>query len=344
MALSETYESYGLTPQQIISCYADDQWEKFIEEWMYGFDPPYTHVARLSGPGDMGRDVVGYLGEPSSNCEWDNYQCKHYGRPLSATRIWVELAKLCYYTHLQAYTIPRKYRFVAPREVSPALIQLFLKPNELRSQLIANWQRYCESKIISEKVPLKGALLKHVNDFDFSIVWYVPLAEVILQHRRTQYWSLRFKRTVPSRPSVEGAPDEPQTYEARYVRQLLDAYGDVKKETFSHHKDIEPHHQYREHFRRSREKFFQAEQLNRFSRDNFPPGAFESLKQEVYDGVVDTSEREYLNGFSRVLATTDRATSIALSQNELAAHAQSGDKIGICHHLANEDRLMWVKK
>jgi hypothetical protein len=84
--------------------------------------------------------------------------------------------------------------------------------------------------------------------------------------------------------------------------------------------------------------------LNRFSRDHYPPGAFEDLKQQVFDGVVDTCEKLFSHGFERVCATTDCAANLALGNSDLAPHASVGDKKGICHHLANEDKLDWIKK
>ena len=69
------------------------------------------------------------------NGPWDNFQCKHYDHPLAPSDIWLELGKLCYFTHLGEYSIPRQYYFVAPRGVGTKLLrapgksQMHLRPN-----------------------------------------------------------------------------------------------------------------------------------------------------------------------------------------------------------------------
>ena len=65
-----------------LSLYDSSQWEEFITEWMEGFEPRYHHAERLAGPGDKGRDIVGYHSAPGPKATWDNYQCKHYAAPL----------------------------------------------------------------------------------------------------------------------------------------------------------------------------------------------------------------------------------------------------------------------
>jgi hypothetical protein len=106
----------GITPWKVIQMYSPDEWEEFTEEWSKGFDPPYHQVVRLGGAGDKGRDVVGYTGPPQDGrTKWDSYQCKHYDHPLRPTDIYCELGKLCVYTHRGDFSIPRKYRFVAPK-------------------------------------------------------------------------------------------------------------------------------------------------------------------------------------------------------------------------------------
>ena len=44
----------------------------------------------------------------------------------------------------------------------------------------------------------------------------------------------------------------------------------------------------KDHFRRQREAFYEAESLRVFARDSVPPGTFESLLDDIHDGVIDT--------------------------------------------------------
>jgi hypothetical protein len=127
------------------------------------------------------------------------------------------------------------------------------------------------------------------------------------------------------------------------VQQLLDAYGDAEKRTIPNLNELEKMPRYHEHLKRSRQWFFQAEALDRFSRDNYPNGEFEKIKKQILDGVIDTAEGNHEHGFACVCAATDRAADLVLGNCELASFAEVGDKKGVCHHLANEDKLKWVR-
>jgi hypothetical protein len=117
----------GLTPWKLIQTYSPAEWEDFIVEWSEGFTPAYFQVVKLGGAGDKGRDVIGYLGDPQTACEWDSYQCKHYDHALMPSEIYGELGKLCVFTHRGDFSVPRRYRFVAPCGVGTSLHDLLKK-------------------------------------------------------------------------------------------------------------------------------------------------------------------------------------------------------------------------
>jgi hypothetical protein len=222
------------------------------------------------------------------------------------------------------------------------LKDLLKKPDQLRDALKRNWQKHCEKAITkTELVQLQGGLLDYVGRFDFTIVGYETLQEVLVQHSRTPFWSQRFQLALPARPAPENPPDTPQPSEARYVQQLLIAYSDSEArqiEALDHLKLFPAHH---EHFQRSRRWFYAAESLHRFTRDQLRPGAFDRFKQQIYDGVVDTAQSQHSNALERLKATTSKASSLQLAQDEIARIAEVGDKQGACHHLANENKLTW---
>jgi hypothetical protein len=287
--------------------------------------------------------VVGFVDPPGGAAAWDNFQCKHYSSPLTPGDVWVELGKLCYYTFTADYSVPRHYRFVAPHDVGPRLRDLLMKPDDLKKGLISNWPGHCEPHITDVmQIPLDGKLLDYVKAFDFSIVGYAPLLEVVEQHMQTPFGPTRFQLRLPPRPDAPLPPDDLQPGEIRYVEKLLDAYSEAEQRPFAQANEIEQFPKYNRHLKRSRQWFFQAEALNRFSRDHCPLDEFDRLKQQVHDGVVDVVERVYAHGFERVCATTDRAADLVLGNSTLAPVTTVGDKKGICHHLANEDKLDWV--
>jgi hypothetical protein len=98
-----------------------------------------------------------------------------------------------------------------------------------------------------------------------------------------------------------------------------------------------------EHYLRQREAFYSAEALRVFARDSVPEGTFTALQEEVFDGVVETSDRPYNDGFERLSGVLTVAGSLHLTANALIAITEQRDRKGICNQLANEDRLIWVR-
>jgi hypothetical protein len=89
--------------------------------------------------------------------------------------------------------------------------------------------------------------------------------------------------------------------------------------------------------------FYHAESLRVFARDSVPPGTFESFQEEIYTGVVDTHDATFPDGYARAVAVTKAARQMQITSNALITRAKLQDRDGICHQLANEDRLRWTK-
>jgi hypothetical protein len=94
---------------------------------------------------------------------------------------------------------------------------------------------------------------------------------------------------------------------------------------------------------RQREAFYQAEALRVFVRDKVEPGTFERLQDEIYAGVIDTNDEDHDDGYKRVVAVTKAAQDITMTANPIAPIAQTQDRRGICHQLANDDKLTWTR-
>lgn len=80
-----------------------------------------------------------------------------------------------------------------------------------------------------------------------------------------------------------------------------------------------------------------------FARDTVPAGTFESLQEDIYTGVIDTHVATHADGYVRVCAVTKAARDLQITSNVLIMRAKPQDRDGICHQLANEDRLQWTK-
>lgn len=86
---------------------------------------------------------------------------------------------------------------------------------------------HCKSGITSTKeIELSGELQSCVDAFDFTSFSSKSHVELIEAHSHTGFHTVRFGGGLPARPNPEAPPPVPAAPESRYIRQLLDAYGD----------------------------------------------------------------------------------------------------------------------
>lgn len=325
-----------------IRLFSDSQWEEFVLEWGDSLRQTYSRVDRCGGAGDRGRDIIAIVNDHESL--WDNYQCKHYGAPLAPSDIWIEIGKLVYYTQAGVFTVPRRYYFVAPLGIGTKLSNLLKRPVELRAGLIDNWDHYCRNDITTTAaITLTRPLRAYVDTFDFSIFDSVPPLRLIDQHATTRWYVARFGGGLPPRPLADTPPAEPAPQEAVYVRQLFNAYADRLKQPVAVINDIAAHTDLREHFGDSRIEFFSAESLRSFSRDTLPPGEFEKLQDEIHSGVKDQVRADHDDGYRRVVAVVATARALQLTDHPLISCLSTRDRGGVCHQLANDNRVRWTK-
>lgn len=334
----------AILPIERIKLYSDKQWEEFTLEWADGLRSRYAIVERCGGAGDMGRDIIAYPGKQNPDI-WDNYQCKHYDHPLYPSDIWLELGKLVYHSFCGEFTLPREYFFIAPRGVGTTLSRLLKKPDQLREQLIENWDSHCRHKITkADEIPLEGELLEHLSSLDFSIFSHIPPLRLIDQHRMTSYHVARFGGGLPDRPDTPPPPAAPTSTELTYLRKLFDAYADHLKRDVHARLDIEQEEDLCEHYSDSRIEFYSAEALRSFSRDTLPEGSYERLQEDVYEGIRDVLRGNYADGYRRLLAVVTTAKALPLNAHALVHRLYTKDRGGICHQLANErGNVKWVR-
>jgi hypothetical protein len=329
-------------PIERLRIFSASQWEDFVLEWADSLRDQYGTVERCGGAGDMGRDIIAF--DKTDPAIWDNFQCKHYKAGLTPGDIWVELGKLVYYSFIKEYTYPRKYVFVAPQGAGTKLSNLLRKPDNLRSQLIENWDKHCKAGITSTaEIELDPDLRAYLDALDFSIFEAVPPLRIIDQHAKTRWYAARFGGGLPARPKLAPPPATITDDEVTYVRSLLDAYGDHLKCAVPTVADLDAHDDAREHFIDARLEFYSAEALKAFSRDILPPGAFEELQEELHGGIKDEMRGEHSDGFRRVLAVVKTAKLLPITDHALKERLSLIDKGGICHQLANNGKVRWVR-
>lgn len=313
-----------------------------MQEWADSLRTEYAEVERCGSAGDMGRDVIAICANPQDG--WDNYQCKHYKDPLTPSKAWIELGKLMYYTYINEYTYPRKYYFIAPQGVGTKLSNLFKNPATLRDGLFQHWDEHCKSKITTTRdVILDKELRDYITQADFSIFDKIPPLRIIEGHRKTPWFIARFGGGMPSRPPLSPPPMQPGPNEANYVQAILDAYCDYLGNVISWQELERTQGDLMAHYQDCRIEFSCAEALRAFSRDYLPPGEFERLQDEIFGGLGDELRTNHSHGYQRLVATVKTARLLQLSASALSGELTPRDRGGICHQLANDLKLRWVK-
>lgn len=341
---------YGkaIEPIKRLEIISEDDFEDLVREWATGYlEDKYEKVRKSSGAGDMGRDVVGYIKySQDDNVVWDNYQCKHYNTPLSPKTAILEIGKMLYYTFKKEFNVPKNYYFVSPKGSGPQLSKLIDKPTEFRKKIIKEWDKTCKDGITSkEEVLLEGEFRVYVENFDFSIIKDIDPQTLIDQHAKTRYHFYRFGGIIPSRPESFQPPEHIDSNEQVYIESLLKAYSDYHKESINNVIALNQYDSEYRHFIRQRKCFYEAESLKLFERDVLPEGinAFEELKEEVFEGIIDEVDSTHDNAFLKVKEVSKIARNLPVRAYPLESRVRGNDLNGICHHLVNDNKFKWVK-
>jgi hypothetical protein len=191
------------------------------------------------------------------------------------------------------------------------LERLLNDSEKLKTEARANWDVCCRAQITStEEIQLTGALANYFDKFDFAIFSSLSVLDLVKKHEKTGYHAVRFGGGLPPRPVSAGPPPVPASHESRYLRQLLDAYGDHENTTYLDASALSGKSHLQQDFLRQRERFITRKLCG--ARDTVPEGTSDALQDEVYHAVIDVSESSYSSGFLRMKATVAHATAVAL--------------------------------
>lgn len=336
---------------RILQIMSSSDWEDFTEEWLdyHKSQGSYHSVRKYRGPGDLGLDIVAFTSVAGFKAPWDSFQCKHYDHALQPGDIWSEVGKIIYHSFKktapfnQVCRVPRRHVFIAPFGVGIKFGRLLKDPDRFKEEVRKVWDTHCMPKIAAKlTAPLKGDLLAYFDAFDFSIFEDRTSVQLVADHAKTPFYAPRFGGGLPPRRSVAGPPEEPTKAESLYLKKILGAYEDHLGNKLSEAHDLEKHADLKGHYDRQRVLFYSAESLRNFARDRTPPMTFDSLQDDVYHGVIDVCEAAHSNGLERLRATVSKAASVDVAGNALVSVTRVTDKQGICHQLANDDRITWV--
>lgn len=321
-----------------VRAYDSTEWEIFISEWQKGLQG-YFAVKRLGGSGDHGRDVIGLCGPEACQGVWDNFQCKHYETPLATPKACEDAGKIIFHAFQKEFAPPRKCIFVAPRGPTTELRDMLLNPDKFREEILATWNtRVARHVVTGETYKLAGVLETYVQNYNFTSFGYATLDEILDDHRKTAYWASRFGGQLPPPPPGQ-TPDTIAATETVYVAKLLDVYAEITSEPISTAADLSSHPEWSEDLQRQRIRFYDAEAFMAHYRDQTEPGTIEDFADQIFDA-IEPSLGALGSGHVRLTAALTTAAQ-ATPASVLAPQAKVRVKQGVCHQLANADRVTW---
>ncbi|WP_370361456.1 ABC-three component system protein [Catenulispora sp. MAP12-49] len=331
------------TPRHYLHFYSDQEWEEFTVEWVRALGEPYVLVTRMGGAGDRGADVAACLTDQGTGGPWHCYQCKHYAEALRPADVWPEIAKIFLAKVQGTYELPAKYIFVAPK-IGPTLARLLVAPERLKSEFFKVWDKQDSPLGAEWDAADRVAVGLLARSTSFSIFKPVDMDLILQLHATTPHHARRFPTVLKTRPDVPTPPEEQAGNEAVYIQKLLTTYNQKHGLSLTTLAEAREHLKTKEHVARQRQAFFSAEALRVFARDSVPPGTYAAIEDDLFEAVIEVEERDYDTGFERLDAVLQAAANHAPNPgNILQPIVTVRDRKGLCHQLANEDRLTWCK-
>jgi hypothetical protein len=288
-------------------------------------------------------DVAAFKTKHGFEGAWDCFQGKHYAKELAPSDAYPEMLKVFLGVLSKQYILPDKYAFLAPKGCGTTLDRLLSKPTDLRNKFLEELdnKKGCAASLDDT---VRERVRELAKATDFSVFQSVQLADALETHRRTPYFVVRFGGPLPARPPIAPPPDALAAHEKRYVAQLAEVYGEQSPGEPLQQEALSSHPTHGDHFKRQRISFYSAEALYMHARDSVPEGTFEALQDDVHSGVVEVAEAPHATGMDRLREVLTAATQVQLDgHTALLSVARMDDRKGICHQLANENRLTWVK-
>lgn len=344
LTLNDIYGGPSITPLDRLVIIEDGKFEELTEVWAYEkIGQKYKEVKRFGGPGDKGRDIVGYY-EENYPYKIDIYQCKHYKDQLSFSGILKEFAKLCYYTFIKKYPIPQKYYLVSPRGCGTTLRTDYIdNPNNINKKLCDSIK---DEKIKVDKIQLSSitGFIHYVETFNFSITEEVTPLRLIEEFSKSKYYPYYFGGGLRNfNPGPPNKPDSIQKEEEIYINQLLEVYSELDGKNYSKVTEIDS--QYIEHFEMQRTFYYTIESFRRAVRDSLPSmELFDQIEDTINQGINDITTDPTINGFTRLKNSLERTILMNLDSCQLKNYLKPNDKKGVCHRLANANKVRWILK
>lgn len=152
------------------------------------------------------------------------------------------------------------------------------------------------------------------------------------------------------KPSPLTPPEYVDTHEVIYVKELYKVYSEKTGEKYIKPEDLQSNIAINKNFNRQRKCYYLAETIRRELRDTTlldEIDGFDILKDEIYEGIIETHDKDYDFAFDRLNTVIEHVTIVPLSQNLsdlLLNWIGPGEKKGVCHMLVNDKRISWFKE
>lgn len=361
-SLSVKLHSVRLTAKDVISHYSPGDWEELIERWVYkkyssnseseSVEAVEYQIEKFAGKNDRGVDIAVFKktddGKVGFQGEWYCFQAKHYTNALTFADVFPEIFKMIRHVHAGHYVVPKEHYFIASNGFTTDTLNQLNDSEKLKAAFIeairpkGNKSPLAYAK--NQGLKIREAVLETAKSIDFSIFKTMSRKYLISEEETTTFYISREQSELPERDYNMKPGPALSADEDVYVRKLLDIYYEDKSPTPSPFSldDVPPDNQ--AHFQRQREYFYSAEDLRLYARESVPSGTYEKLQEDILAGVIETAEDDHDNGMKRLRAVQDKAGLIPLDRHAiLKSRIIPKDRLGICHQLANEDKLTWVK-
>lgn len=356
--LSVKLHSVRLDAKDVISHYSPEDWEELIERWVYKKYSPNSEsesveangyrIEKLTGSGDQGVDIGVFKdtknGKGDFNGEWYCYQAKRYKNKLTLADVLPEIFKVIRHVYAKHYVAPKEYYFVASSGFNTDVKTHLGNSDRLKKRILSDIDKPASyAKGYSEAV-LK-ALRTTAKSMDFSIFRTMSRQSLVSEEETTTFYISREQSELPERDYDVKPEATLKADEYVYIKKLLDIYYEDNPPTPSPFCLGDVPSKKQGHFGRQREYFYSAEALRKFAEDSVPSGTYDALKQDILVDVTETAEDDHDNGMKRLRAVQDKASNTPLAQHGVInSRILPADRLGICHQLANEDKLTWVEK
>ena len=88
-------------------------------------------------------------------------------------------------------------------------------------------------------------------------------------------------------------------------------------------------------------QFYSAEALNEFVRELTDQGTFADFQNDIFNAIWSVFSDDHETSFRRLQKTLSCAANVPHGTNAIYLVAEALDKQGVCHQLANIDKIDW---